>query len=316
MDKGTAEIRDIPVPRPDPDRDEVLIRVKKAGICSTDFEVIEGMINFSGVLGHEFVGVVENDPSGGLEGKRVVGEINIPCRECSRCQKNQYKHCLNIETLGMRRRDGVFAEFLTLPRSNLHVVPKSITDHEAVFTEPIAAAVEIAEQYHLKPSEPITIIGDGRLGLVTARALWGMGFSIEVIGRHQDKLATLDLPGITAHLEADFPAEKDTDLPVVIEASGSTSGLEKALQLAAPRGKIIYKTTTARSHEINLADLAIDEIQLLGSRCGPFAPALNLLARNDLRLEKLITAEYSLNEAKSALEEAARKSSLKVILKP
>ncbi len=292
-----------------------MIRVKLAGICNTDLEVMAGMLDFSGVMGHEFVGEVVDDPAGELQQKRVVGEINIPCYSCERCQKNQYKHCKNIKALGMREKDGVFAEYLTLPRENVHVVPEVITDREAVFTEPVAAAVEMAEQYHLKPSQQIVVIGDGKLGLITAQTLWGMGFKVEVIGRHREKLDKLALLDIPTFVEEEYPENRD-DIPVVVEATGSTSGLEAALDLVAPTGKVIYKTTTASEHRINLARVAIDEIKVLGSRCGPFRPALNIMARSELKLSELITAEYPLSQAKEALKAAEKKDSLKVLLDP
>lgn len=273
------------------------------------------MIEFNGVLGHEFVGEVVNDPAGELTGKRVVGEINIPCYNCSRCHNNQYKHCKNIKAIGMRGKDGALAEYLTLPGENLHIVPDAVTDKEAVFTEPIAAAVEIAEQYHLKPSEKIMVIGDGKLGLIIARTLWALGFDVEMIGRHQEKLDTLKPLNIKTYLEKLYP-EKEPDIPVVIEATGSTSGLKAAIELVAPEGKIIYKTTTAKNHDLNLAGLAINEIKLLGSRCGPFKPALNLLERNELHLDRLITDEYKLEDSLDALKAAREKSSLKILIRP
>ena len=273
------------------------------------------MIDFNGVLGHEFVGEVVNDPEGKLEGKRVVGEINLPCYNCSRCDNNQYKHCKNIKAIGMRGKDGAMAEYLTLPRENLHIVPETVTDEEAVFTEPIAAAVEIAEQYHLKPSEKIMIIGDGKLGLIIARTLWALGYNIEMIGRHQEKLDTLKPLNVQTYLENLYP-EKEPDIPVVIEATGSTSGLKSAIDLVAPEGKIIYKTTAAKNHEMNLAGLAINEIKLLGSRCGPFEPALNLLERNNLHLDQLITEEFKLDDSLESLKAAREKAALKILIRP
>ena len=292
-----------------------MIKVKLAGLCNTDFEVIAGMIDFNGVLGHEFVGEVVEDPQKELKGKRVVGEINLPCYDCSRCDNNQYKHCKNIKAIGMRGKDGALAEYLTLPKENLHIVPETVTDEEAVFTEPIAAAVEIAEQYHLKPTEKIMVIGDGKLGLIIARTLWALGFNVEMIGRHQEKLDTLNQLNIKTYLEKLY-SEKEPDIPVVIEATGSTSGLKSAIDLVAPEGKIIYKTTTAKNHDINLARLAINEVKLLGSRCGPFKPALNLLERNDLHLDKLITKEFKLENSLEALKAAREKSSLKILIRP
>ncbi len=285
-----------------------------AGICNTDMEILSGMIDFSGILGHEFVGRVVKDSKGELEGKRVVGEINIPCYQCERCENNQFKHCKNIKTLGMRNKDGVFAKYLTLPRENVHIVPQEVSDREAVFVEPIAAAVEIVEQYHIKPTFEILILGDGKLGLITARTLWALGFSVKVVGHHQEKLSTLDDMNIETVFEKELSEEMD--IPVIIEATGSSSGLKKAVDLVAPEGKIIYKTTTAQKLNVSLAKIAINEIKLLGSRCGPFSPALRLLKNNDLCLEKLITAVYPLGKGLKAFKRAREKSSLKILLKP
>ena len=311
--EGRAELNDIPEPQPD--ENEVLIEVELAGICNTDLEVMAGMLDFEGVMGHEFVGFVREDSGGDLAGSRVVGEINIPCYTCRRCQKNQYNHCLDIKALGMRGKDGAFARYMTLPRENVHEVPEAVTDLEAVFTEPIAAAVQIAEQYHLRPSSGVMVIGDGKLGLIIARTLWAMGLEVEVIGRHREKLSTLSSFDIPVHLDSEYDTA-GRDIPAVVEATGSTSGLETALELAAPEGRVIYKTTTAAEHKINLARLAIDEIELLGSRCGPFRPALRLLSRNNLKLSGLVTAEYPLSKGLEALELAAEKNSLKVLLRP
>lgn len=271
------------------------------------------MLGFSGVPGHEFVGEVVEDPRNELSGKRVVGEVNIPCYDCKRCNRQQFNHCSNIKALGMRGKDGAFAEYLTLPRENIHPVPETITDREAVFVEPIAAAIEIVEQYHLKLSEAVAVLGDGKLGLIIARTLKALGYSVLVIGRHKNKLARLESLEIPGYLEGNLP-KKIQDLPVVVEATGSSSGLERALELVRPEGKVIFKTTIASGIEVNLSALAINEIQLLGSRCGPFIPALNLLEYNNLYLEKLITACCPLEQGVAAFERARGKDSLKVLL--
>lgn len=301
--------------KPEPNDNEVLIEVRLAGICNTDLEIMSGMLGFTGIPGHEFVGEVVDDPQNKFSGKRVVGEVNIPCYDCRRCSRQQFNHCSNIKALGMRGKDGAFAEYLTLPRENIHPVPETITDREAVFVEPIAAAVEIAEQYHLKPSEEIAILGDGKLGLIIASTLKALGFSVLVIGRHKNKLARLKSLEIPGYLERNLP-KNIQDIPVVVEATGSSSGLEKALQLVRPEGKIIFKTTIARKIEVNLSSLAIDEIQLLGSRCGPFPPALDLLEYNNLYLEEIITACYPLEQGPEAFDKARDKDSLKVLLQP
>ncbi len=309
---GEMKLKEVEPPLPD--KGEVLINVELAGICNTDLEILSGMIDFTGIPGHEFVGRVVEDSGGSLEDEIVVGEINIPCHECERCLRCDYIHCQNIKTLGMRGHDGVFAEYAVLPRENVHPVPSGVGKREAVFVEPIAAAVEIVEQYHIKPSEEIVVLGDGKLGQVTARALNALGYEVAMVGRHQSKLAALSCPGISTYLEKDF--SRDSDVPVVVEATGSSGGLEAAIDIVAPRGKIIFKTTTSEEYKINLASLAIDEVKILGSRCGPFEPALKLLKQNDLRLEEIITAEYPLDEAEEAFEIVREKDSLKVLLKP
>jgi len=273
------------------------------------------MLGFSGVPGHEFVGEVVEDPQDELTGKRVVGEVNIPCYACSRCSRLQYRHCSNIKALGMRGKDGAFAEYLTLPRENIHPVPENITDREAVFVEPLAAAIEIVEQYHLRLSETVAVLGDGKLGLIIARTLKALGYTVLVIGRHKNKLARLVSLKIPGYLEDELP-KKIQDIPAVIEATGSRSGLERALELVQPEGKVIFKTTIAGRIEVDLSALAINEIQLLGSRCGPFPPALNLLENNDLYLEELITACYPLEQGTAAFERAREKNSLKILLQP
>ena len=309
------EIKLTDLKKPEPNNNEVLIEVSLAGICNTDLEIMSGMLGFTGIPGHEFVGKVVDDPRNKLSGKRVVGEVNIPCYNCERCRRRQFRHCLNIKALGMRGRDGAFAEYLTLPRENIHLVPETVSDREAVFVEPIAAAVEIAEQYHLKPSEEIAILGDGKLGLIIARTLKALGYSVLVIGRHESKLARLKSLKIPGYLERNLP-KNIQDIPVVVEVTGSSSGLERALQLVRPEGKVIFKTTIARKIEVNLSILAIDEIQLLGSRCGPFPPALNLLKDNNFYLEELITDCYPLEKGPEALEKARDKVNLKVLLQP
>ncbi len=304
-------IREKPVPA----QDEVLIKVRLAGICNTDMEITSGMLGFNGVLGHEFVGEVVQDNQDKLTGRRVVGEVNIPCYDCQRCKRRQFRHCANIKALGMRGKDGVLAEYVTLPRENVFLVPNEITDKEAVFVEPIAAAVEIAEQYHLKPSEKIAILGDGKLGLIIAMTLQALGLPVTVIGRHENKLAKLSSLAIETYLEKNIPADFQ-DIPVVIDATGSSSGLESALNLVRPEGKVIFKTTIANEININLAPLAINEVQLLGSRCGPFAPAIKLIKENNLPLGELITAQYPLKEGLKAFAKAREKDTLKVLVKP
>ena len=296
---------------PKPKEDEVLVRIKLAGICNTDLEITEGYLNFNGVLGHEFVGEVAEDPHGKLEGERVVGSINIPCGECYLCQDGVENHCLNMEAIGMRGRDGAFAEYMVLPRSNVYLVPEGISDREAVFVEPLAAGMEILEQLHIKPSDEVVILGDGKLGLSIARVLKVAGKKVSLVGKHREKLDTLNKLEVNTYLLGEYKGPSD----VVVECTGSSSGLSTALELVKPRGTIVLKTTTADLQDIDMSTVAVDEINIVGSRCGPFAPTLRLLQSNELHLEEMIDAVYPLEEGIDAMKKAQEKGVLKVLMK-
>lgn len=288
---------------------ECLIRVLKAGICNTDLEITAGYLGFTGTLGHEFVGIVEDGPPA-WRGKRVVGEINVGCGACALCRQGLGRHCPNRTTLGILGRDGALAETCSLPAANLHEVPTSVPDTEAVFVEPLAAACEILEQVHLEPDRRICIIGDGKLGLLIARVLRLTGAPLTLVGHHTEKMALL--PDVECVLENDFRPARDFD--VVVEASGAPAGWRTALRAIRPRGTLILKSTYAGSFDFNPAPLVIDELRVLGSRCGCFAPALRLLASRLVRVDDMITAEFPFREAVTAFAEAAEKHRLKVVL--
>ncbi|MFP4016299.1 MAG: MDR/zinc-dependent alcohol dehydrogenase-like family protein [Halanaerobiales bacterium] len=299
------------IPVPEPEDNEVLVKTRLAGVCNTDLEILRGYQGFEGVLGHEFVGTVVEDNKGELKDKRVVGSINIPCNYCAICQQGLYNHCQNIRCLGIINKDGVFAEYFTLPRENIYLLPDQISDQEAVFVEPMAAAVEIIEKIHIRPTDDVVVLGDGKLGLITAMTLWSMGYDIKVVGKHSDKLNILEEMGIETVMLDKF--NKRTQ--VVIDCTGSNSGLETAIKSVQPEGKIILKTTLADNYNINLSKIAVNELQIIGSRCGPFAPTIRLMKRNKLPLKKMIDKIFDFKDGVEALNYAAQKGVMKVLLK-
>ncbi len=301
---------DLPVPTPGPK--EALVRVRLAGICATDLEILKGYMAFRGIPGHEFVGVVEKAPDSSWVGRRVVGEINIGCGTCAYCRAGLKRHCPNRKVLGILNKDGAFAEYVTLPLENLYPVPEELSDREAVFTEPLAAALEIPEQIHLQPAQRVAVVGDGKLAILIARVLTNLGVELTVVGKHPEKLARFRENGVqTIVVGQNSPAPQD----VVVEASGSPSGWETALSLLRPRGTLVLKSTYSEPLSVRSAQLVVDEITVVGSRCGQFPPALRLLAARKIRVDNLVTAEFRLEEGVRALETAARPDSLKVLLR-
>ena len=313
--------------RPDLQFGEALIKVSQVGICNTDLEIIRGYMNFQGVPGHEFVGIVESVHEGPgatsptyLIGKRVVGEINVACSrtDCAYCQRGMPTHCPNRNTLGILNRDGAFAEYLTLPTANLHLLPDNVSDEEAVFVEPFAANFEILEQVHIKPTDNVIVLGDGKMGQLAVQVLSLSGCEVTMIGKHEEKLALAAQRGIqTVIVGAQFiapisPIYGRADL--VVECSGSALGLELAMRLVRPRGTVILKSTVADKSTLNLAPIVIDEIRIQGSRCGPFAPAIRALSQRTVDVRPLINARYSLDDGISAFEHAAKPGVLKVLV--
>ncbi len=303
--------------KPVPQKGEALIRVSLAGICNTDAEIIKGYMGYNGILGHEFVGVVEevNDEDKSLIGKRVVAEISYGCDspECPWCAVKNYRHCPERHTLGIWRKDGCFAEYLTMPVNVLFEVPDNVTDEQAVFVEPLAAACEITEQLHIEPTHKVVVLGDGKLGLTTALTLNAQNLDVTLIGKHQNKLDIAKKQGVKTLLLSE--SESMNNFDVVVEATGSVSGFETSLNLVKPRGVLVLKSTIATGKELNLAPIVINEITVLGSRCGQFAPALRLLKNNRIDFTPFISKIYPVDNAIEGFEANKEKDSIKILLK-
>ncbi|MCX8066661.1 MAG: alcohol dehydrogenase catalytic domain-containing protein [Anaerolineae bacterium] len=299
-------------PRPVPPVGEALVRVRLAGICNTDLEIVRGYMGFRGVLGHEFVGVVEEAEDRSLAGRRVVGEINAYCGECPTCRAGRPTHCPNRTTLGIWGRDGAFAEYLTLPVRNLHVVPDEVPDEAAVFTEPLAAALEVLEGVHLRPTDRVVVLGGGKLGLLVAQALALTGCDLLVVGHHREKLAILARRGIPTMLESET---EGLSADVVVECTGRPEGFAAARRILRPRGTLVLKSTYHGRVEADLTGLVVDEITLVGSRCGPFPPALRLLQRGLVDVQSLVSEIYPLSRGLEAFARAAQPGVLKVLLR-
>lgn len=289
---------------------EALIRPHLTGICNTDIEITQGYMGFRGVLGHEFVGTVVACADPAWRGRRVVGEINAACLQCATCLRGDPTHCPQRTTLGIDRRDGAMAELFSLPISCLHAVPDTVSDEAAVFVEPLAAAVEILELSHLQPTERVAVVGDGKLGAMIVQVMRLPGCDVTLFGRHPERWALYERQGVRC-LPSD--SEVDEQFDVVIDCTGQPAGLATARRLIRPRGRLILKSTFVAPSELNLSMLVVDEIQLLGSRCGPFAPALRLLERGLVETAPLISAEYALADGLAAF--AATKGSMKILLR-
>ncbi len=301
------------VPMPSPGNGEALVRVVLAGICNTDLETTRGYAGWRGVLGHEFVGVVEAAPSRRMVGQRVVGEINIACGACAYCHVGMPEHCTERTVLGIRAHAGAFAEFLTLPERNLHVVPPSVADDEAVFAEPLAAALQVLQQVHIRPNDRVIVLGDGKLGLLVAQVVRLTGCDLLVVGKHEDKLARLAVLDIATRTVG-APGLERAD--VVVECTGQPAGLEMARTLVHPRGTIALKSTFHGAALLALAPYVVDEVTVVGSRCGPFAPALRLLSRRLVHVRPLISVVYPLVQGVEAMRRAGEPGVLKVLLRP
>jgi len=302
------------VPIPVPGTGEALIQVRLAGICSTDLELVRGYYPFAGIPGHEFVGSVVSSPGDpSWMDKRVVGEINIACGECETCRSGLRRHCERRKALGIHDWNGAFADYLVLPLGNLHLVPEGVPDEMAVFTEPLAAAGEILEQVDIRTTDRVLVIGAGRLGQLVAMVLRQTGCQLEVLTRYpkqQELLARLDIQSLVE----DGLASRKYDL--IIEATGSPDGFELASKLIKPRGVIILKSTYKGDAKVNFSSTVVNEVSLIGSRCGPFAPALKLISEGRINPRSLIDATYPLAQGIAAFEHASRPGVLKVLLKP
>jgi threonine dehydrogenase-like Zn-dependent dehydrogenase len=291
------------------------LRVSLAGICSTDLQLFRGYMGFTGVPGHELVGVVEEGPPA-LVGRRVTGEINLACGRCDLCGRGLGRHCPTRTVLGILGADGALAEEVLLPPANLHLVPDEVPDEAAVFTEPLAAAFEVLEQVHVRPGTAAIVLGDGKLGLLVAQVLHGAGARVLAVGRHAGKLNVLARRGVPTLLAADAEVDALDKVDLVVEATGSEAGLARAIALVRPRGTLVLKSTVAAKHALNLAPLVIDEITVVGSRCGPFPPALSALARGAVDVASLVERVYPLEEGLAAVAHAGRAGALKVLVRP
>ena len=299
-------------PEPTPGADEALIQVLAAGICQTDLEIAKGYMNFKGVLGHEFVGVVKSSPDPRWIGKRVAGEINCICGKCAMCQRGLSTHCLNRTVLGIDKRDGAFADLVALPVRNLHAIPDNVTNEEAVFVEPLAAAFQILRQVPIDSRTKVTILGDGRLGQLCAQVIARTKCTLLLVGRHQSKLDIAERRGIATALDSQVTPRKDQD--VVVDCTGKPEGVERALQLLRPRGILVLKTTVAAGKALNLAPVVIDEITILGSRCGPFPDAISALATRQIDVTPLISRRIKLEGAEGLFRDGLPVGTLKVVL--
>lgn len=299
---------------------EALIRPTRLGICSTDLEICRGYMGFEGVLGHEFVGVVEAVDESvparhqKLLGRRVVGTINCVCGKCDMCTRGLSNHCRDRTVLGIAGRDGCFADRFTLPAMNLLPVPDTLDDDHAVFTEPLAAACTIPQQIRIEDKPYITVLGDGRLGLLIAQVLARFNASVRVVGKHPDKLALCEKWAVKHRLLDELSPRADQD--IVVDATGSADGLRLAMQLVRPRGQIVLKTTVADQAGVDLSPLVINEVQLIGSRCGPFTEALDLLNAGSVDVLSLISRRLPLDRPEEAFTAARQADVVKVLLEP
>lgn len=308
LENNQISMRDVPQPKKP---NEALIKICKAGICSTDLELVKGYYPFTGILGHEFVGEVISASDSTWVGSRVVGDINAVCGLCEACRNGRPTHCENRTVLGITNRDGIFAEYTTLPLENLHRVPDSVSDEMAVFTEPLAAALEIQEQIQIKPTDRVLIVGAGRLGQLIAQTLALTGCDLHVVARHSLQQNLLTARGIRITSEAEIQPHK---WDIVVEVTGSSAGFNLARKAIRPRGTLVMKSTYKGDVTVNFSSIVVDEINIIGSRCGPFEPALRLMEKREVDPTVLIADEYRLKDALQAFEKAAQPGVLKVLV--
>lgn len=312
VENKQLKLRDIEKPHDD---GEALVRVLLSGICNTDLEIARGYAGFNGTIGHEFVGVVERSSDRKLVGRRVVGEINAGCGHCELCRAGDPRHCPSRTVLGIVGRDGAHAEFLQLPNVNLIPVPKNIPDEQAVFTEPLAAACGILERAAIAKSDRVAVIGDGKLGLLCAQVVALTGAQTLLVGKHAEKLSIVERRGIETS-RPNEAAKRHREFDVVVEASGAAGGFKLALDLLRPKGKLVLKSTFHGSTEIDAARIVVDEISIVGSRCGRFQPALDLLKKNAVDVDSLISESHPLANGLKAMTRAKTRGILKVLLRP
>ena len=308
LEKNQISLRDLPQPKKP---NEALIKIRKAGICSTDLELVKGYYPYTGILGHEFVGEVVDAPDKTWVGARVAGEINAVCSACEACLNGRRTHCENRTVLGIVNRDGVFAEYTTLPLDNLHRVPDSVSDEAAVFTEPLAAALEIQQQIQIKPTDRVLLVGAGRLGQLIAQILALTGCDLHVVARHVHQQNLLTARGIRLIAEGEIQPRK---WDIVVEATGSPDGFNLARKAIHPRGTLVLKSTYKGDMNVNFSSIVVDEITVIGSRCGPFEPALRLLENGEVDPTVLIAAQYKLSDIVKGFERASQTGVLKVLV--
>jgi threonine dehydrogenase-like Zn-dependent dehydrogenase len=310
LENNEINLRDVHQPRKP---NEALIKIRNAGICSTDLELVKGYYPYTGILGHEFVGQVVEAEDASWIGQRVVGEINVVCNECEQCLNGRSTHCENRTVLGIVNRDGTFAEYTSLPLANLHRVPNSVPDEMAVFTEPLAAALEIQQQIQIRPTDRVLLVGAGRLGQLIAQTLALTGCDLRVVARHAHLQSLLRKRGISIIPEEEI---KPWRWDIVVEATGSPSGFSLARQAIRPRGTLVLKSTYKGEMNVNFSSIVVDEINIIGSRCGPFEPALRLMESRQVDPTVLIADEFKLGDALKAFERAAETGVLKVLVSP
>ena len=310
LEKGRVQLTKQPLPRMP--KGFARIRLLTAGICSTDLELQRGYYGFSGTPGHEFVGEVTEAEDSSWVGKRVAGEINLACGKCEWCAQDLGRHCPNRTVLGIVKHPGAFREFLTLPLINLHPIPAALSNDQAVFIEPVAAACEILDQVKILAGTPVALLGDGKLGLLIAQVLQAHGARVHLFGRHKDKMKLVERDGITA--EAIRKSLPQSAYSLVVDATGSAEGLRAAIAMCEPRGKVVMKSTVHGLVQIDTAPAIVNEITLIGSRCGRFQPAIRMLQSGKVRVDSLISERFPLDCAPEAFRRAATKGVLKVLL--
>lgn len=312
VEKKSVSLKDVKKP----DRsDEALVRVLLSGICNTDLEIARGYAGFKGTIGHEFVGVVEESANRALVGRRVVGEINAGCGKCELCRAGDSRHCAHRTVLGIVGRDGAHAEFLQLPVENLFPVPRNVPDEHAVFTEPLAAACGILERASISKTDRVAVIGDGKLGLLCAQVVALTGAPTLLVGKHSSKLRIAERRGVETATPKQA-AKRQRQFDMVVEASGAAAGFGLALDLLRPKGQLVLKSTFHGKTELDAARIVVDEISIVGSRCGRFTPALDLLKKAAIDVDSLISEEYLLSNGVHAMRRAAARGVLKVLLRP
>jgi len=299
-------------PEPTPGPDDVLVRVEMAGICATDIEITKGYLGFNGVLGHEFVGTVVKGPRD-LTGKRVVAEINCVCGKCDMCQSGLSTHCRNRTVIGIQGRDGVFAELVALPRRNVHLVPDLLDNDAAVFVELLAAALQIPKQVQVEKRQKVIVVGDGRLGLLAVQVLADSSNTgrVVLLGKHPEKLTFCEKRGIQGITLTDMLIKPEWD--VVVDCTGSADGFNTACQLVRPRGQLLLKSTWVPDKPVDLAPLVINEVTLIGSRCGPFPEAINALAAEKVVVHGMITSRFELAQYDQAFTKAQDSHQIKTV---